>query len=84
MAMTITPDYILQFLPKPDNTIDVLVEDNDTNDIIVGIIVMHNMEIENYNILGEILLTYVEKKDIPKFLYKFCKKYFDIRLTFRK
>ena len=71
----ITPSDILSQLPLQTIETYVLVEDNDTHDIIKGIILMSNQEIEVYKIIANYLISNIDTDKIPEFLFDFCKKY---------
>ena len=72
----ITPNDILSILPQSKSEIVVYKQDNDTNDIIKGILLMNNAQIDNYILIAAYLCTHYDAEQIPEFLFNFCKTYF--------
>lgn len=71
--MLITKKQILSVLPPPKGVVEVTVDDHDTNDIIRGIVEMHNDNVANYLLVGRLFLENYELEEIPYFLFLFCK-----------
>ena len=72
----ITPYQLSCLLPKPKDEIEIIVDRQDTDDIMNGIFEMHNEQVANYNKLANFICSKLSVFEIPGFIFDFCKKYF--------